>query len=81
MKRYEMTIRYGGRSLIYTLDTISEVYNRMRSIMACTPGMSVDYDALMVGLVSMLRGETAMYKNDVCSILALEEVGADADLD
>lgn len=53
----------------------------MRSIMACTPGMSVDYDALMVGLVSMLRGETAMYKNDVCSILALEEVGADADLD
>lgn len=81
MKRYEMTIRYGGRSLIYTLGTISEVYNRIRSITVCTPGMSVDYDALMVGLVSMLRGDSTMYENGVCLILALEEVGADANLD
>ena len=73
MRRYEMTIRYGGRSLIYTLDTISEVYARIRSVTVCTPGMSVDYDALMVGLVSMLRGDTTMCDNDVYSILALEE--------
>lgn len=82
MKQYKITITNGDYPLSYTCDTIADAYECMQSIASWAHGkVCFKSDDLMEILVQMRKSVASKIKGNGFSITALEEVGADANLD
>ena len=82
MRQYKVTITNGDYPLSYTCDAISDAFECLRTLKSWAPErIAFNWDDLMDSLVRMRRKELLEVEYRGCMITALEEAGANVDLD